>query len=200
MKNKRYKEDSFFIECLQEFLAKMEANTLIPPYMLGVGQKRQMAVFTLGCFLYPKEMKKAIKCFKTNMFSTEEETAEYIMKFHDALYNFSMEKVSCIMEDKYFALFLSTFLRVNSENIVPGKDEANLTSKNLQEIMRVFGQTYSQALQIIYKKVTDVSSALIEEPSMDKNMAGVVASPIGCGAAILSEQPVCAGANSAWQL
>lgn len=142
-------------------------------YMLNTTEKREMAIFTLGCFLYPKEMKKAVKSIKVEGCNTEEERVEQIMKFHDALYNFSMEKVSCIMEDKYFALFLSTFLRVNSEGITVGKDEANLTSKSLQEIMRVFGQTYSQALQIIYRKVTEVCSALIEEP------ASTTTSPMG---------------------
>jgi len=94
----------------------------------------EKAILTLGSFLYPKEMKKTDFGLQSLFNGNREARALYVNKFHDALYNFSMEKVSEALENKFIALFLKLFI-----NDIHSRDK-------VQEIMSVFEASYTKAL------------------------------------------------------
>ena len=74
----------------------------------------QMAALTLGSLLYPKDMKKLAKSHVmiVSNFPDEEARMDYLHKFHDALYCFSMGKIQEFLENRYICFFLKLFIGV----------------------------------------------------------------------------------------
>jgi hypothetical protein len=99
----------------------------------------QMAAITLGSLLYPKDMKKLAKSHVTILtcFPDEDARVEYLTKFHDALYCFSMQKVIEFLDNRYIAFFLKLFIQT-----IHSRD-------SVQEIMSIFEKSYSKALTIL---------------------------------------------------
>lgn len=164
MKNKRYKTSSFFTECLKEYLEnKIQCRYRVNLKEFGLETEINAAIVTLGSLLYPKEMKKTSFGIDTVFNGDNEARTAYVMKFHDALYNFSMEKVSDSLENKFIALFLRLFIQdIHSRDKV-------------QEIMSVFEASYTKALEILLKRVTEV---LLDQPSSISAVKSQLSSPM----------------------
>jgi hypothetical protein len=111
MKNKRYRSQDYYIQCVSDYLLnKVECRYNISLSEFGLADQLEEATLALGSFLYPKEMKKT-KFGLTTMFQGDSKAwEECVGQFHGALYNFSMEKVSQALDNKYLALFLRLFI------------------------------------------------------------------------------------------
>lgn len=147
MKNKRYREDDYFLDCIKEYVL-----THLPQsqgfewgqYAITSSLDLDQLVLTFGSFLYPKEMRKSGFGLNQIFNGHQGKRTAYVTKFHDALYNFSMEKVSDILENKYIAVLLEKFIAKIDDR------------SKVQEIMSVFERSYSKALEILQKRVTEV--------------------------------------------
>ena len=73
----------------------------------------QMIAITLGSLLYPKDMKKLGKSHVTLIRHLPDELnrLDYLSKFHEALYCFSMSKIQDFLENRYICYLLKLFIR-----------------------------------------------------------------------------------------
>lgn len=135
MKNKRYQPKSFYIECVQTYVNTSLTNTTsFNDYGLDCPLEYEKLILTLASMLYPKEMKKSSFALYSQFGGDLKMRTNYVQQFHDALYNFSMEKVSEALENRYIGILLKMFItRINER-------------EKVQEIMSVFEASYSKAL------------------------------------------------------
>jgi len=78
------------MECVQNFLSK--DSTYIKK-LKKLGLCVEMAAFTIGSLLYPKDMMKNTYLLEEIFDGNNLQWNCFIKQFHDALYNFSLEKI-----------------------------------------------------------------------------------------------------------
>lgn len=109
-KNKRFKDETYIVQCLVEFVSVCLPriySARLEDFGMDSIESIEKAAITLGSMLYPKDMRKiAHHPIITKHFPDEEERVGYTTKFHEALYCFSMQRVTDFLKNKYICFML----------------------------------------------------------------------------------------------
>lgn len=148
VKNKRFKDDNYIFECLVEFVTiSIPKIYKVPLSSLGMDSLPEIekAAITLGSLLYPKDMVKLAHSDRVRAnFPDDSERLSYTTKFHEALYSFSMQRITEFLKNRYICFFLYLFIGTIHSR------------KNVQEIMSIFEKSYSKALGILSNRCKEV--------------------------------------------
>lgn len=106
MKLKRYRGPDFYLKCIKSYV---KDDNLLRSKIDQLGLNESKVVFTLGSLIYPKEMLKN-DYFADHFQGNLDKRTLAVKQFHDALYNFSIDKTQKILEDRYLIIFLEDFL------------------------------------------------------------------------------------------
>lgn len=147
-KNKRFKDETYIFQCLVEFISvSIPKLYKVPLSALGMDSQAEIekAAITLGSLLYPKDMVKLANTPTVCQYFPEaSERVAYTTKFHEALYCFSMQRITDFLKNKYICFFLYLFIGTIHSR------------KSVQEVMGIFEKSYSKALGILSARCKDV--------------------------------------------